>query len=279
MSQLGDSNNMVINAYDGVINWLRQLVSAVRANLVLFAICIFAAIALVFLYNRGKTEKYTASFTVSYDDLVRKIYGDRLYKINRLIKQREYDKIAGYLSIDQKTAASLVEIKGKNILGENLTEDMNTDRIPFIINFTVKDTSTVHKIQTGIVNFLEEGNTYSARNKELKAKEIEDEIAFVDRQLDMMDSLKRKYNAGIASSDEKSNSLTTIYNFSYELYKIRKDLLKKRTMPGNIHVIDDAIAAEATGWPTIVVLLLGIIGGILLFIFMILFVKPVFSRR
>jgi hypothetical protein len=280
MSENNSATGAKTNTYDRFIVSLRNLYLSVRSSRILFLTCFLLVSGVLVLYGLQKANKFTASFTVSYDDLVRKIYGDRLYKLNKLVRNKEYGKVATYLNVDRKTAEQLTQIKGKNILGEDLTEDMNTDRIPFMINFIVKDSSVIHNVQAGIVGFLEEGNAYSSISKSLKIKEINDEIQFIDSQLLMMDSLKKKYNAesSVAVTDEKNASLTTIYNFSYELYRTRKDLVKKKNLPGNIHVLDDAIVAEKVSFPVLIVVVGGFIGGLLLFMFITLFIRPIFRK-
>jgi hypothetical protein len=192
------------------------------------------------------------------------------------VQRGEYPKVAYYLGVNDQTAKSLRSVKGKNIVGDDLTQDMNTDKIPFVIKIEVADSAAIPKLQQGLVNFLEEGNAYSAATKALKIKEIDEELLFIDQQLQMMDSLKRKYNAATAISDERSGSLSNIYDFSYELYNRKKELLRKKTIPGTIQIIDDAIAAQAGGLPTLLVVLAGIFGGFVLFAFIVLFVKPAF---
>ncbi len=271
--------NFGASFYHSTIELLRKGFSAVRSNFILLLCCIAVALGIFSLYNIPKSNQFKASFTVAYDDLVRKIYGDRLYKINLLVNRGDFEKVAYYLSVDKHTASTLRSVKGKNIVGEDLTDDMNTDRIPFVIKIEVTDSAAISKLQAGLVSFLEEGNAYSATTKALKIKEINDELQFIDEQLRMMDSLKRKFNDGaVATTNNQNSSATNIYDFSYELYNKRKDLLRKKSMPGTIQVIDDAIVAQASGFPMIVMVILGVIGGFLLFIVTALFIKPALKR-
>lgn len=267
--------NFAANFYYSLIELLQKGLRAVKANFILLLCCIAAVLGLLSLYNVPKSNQFKASFTVAYDDLVRKIYGDRLYKINLLVKRGDFGKVAYYLSVDKQTASTLRSVVGKNILGDDLTQDMNTDRIPFVIKIEVTDSSTISKLQAGLVSFLEEGNAYSSTKKSLKIKEIDDELQFINDQLRMMDSLKRKFNDGaVTSSTDANGSPTNIYDFSYELYNKKKELLRKKSMPGTIQVIDDAIVAQASGFSVVLVIILSIVIGFFLFLFIILFIKP-----
>jgi hypothetical protein len=269
--------NVVTSSYYSIIEFLRKGFRAVRSNFILLLCCIALAVGLLSLYNAPRSRQFKASFTVAYDELVRKIYGDRLYKINLLVQKGEFKKVAYYLGVDKKTASSLRVVKGKNILGEDLTQDMNTDRIPFVISIQVADSAAIPKLQAGLVSFLEEGNAYSATTKALKIKEIDDELLFIDRQMQMMDSLKRKFNTETIVN-ERTSSPTNIYDFSYELYNRKKELLRKKNMPNTIQIIDDAIVAQKGGLSMPAVVFFGIVGGMVLFIVTVLFLKPAFRR-
>lgn len=232
--------------------------------------------------NLSQKNYYKSSFTVSYDDLVRKIYGDRLEKINILVSHHNYDKVSQLLGLPLSTSKTLVKIKGTNILGQDLSEDMNTDRIPFIVTITASDSSKIPAIQSGIVNFLEEGNNYMAEKKGIKNKEVLEEIEFIDKQMRMMDSLKKKYNENSFSISEMKNtnsSASTIYQFSYELYKRRQELARKKSMPSNVQVLDDAIAPKPVQKSTVTIFILGLFIGTCLYIFMKYIVIPVIRGR
>jgi hypothetical protein len=278
MAEMRNEENIIVTTYNLLIDAQRHLYRAIARNFLLLLACIALTTGLLFFYNSRKADNFRASFTVAYDEMVRKIYGDRLNKVNTLVQRKDVSAVAQLLGVNAKDAASLQAIKGKNILGEDLSDDLNVDKVPFIVEMTVKDSASIPRLQTGIVKFLETGNAYLASNRALKIQQIEDEIKFIDRQLAMMDSLKKLYNVSSLSISEKNASLTNIYSFSYDLYKNRQNLVRKKEMPGAIQVLDDAIAAKKTGWPVSLMILGGIAGGLLLFFFVMIFVKPAFRR-
>ncbi len=290
MSQLSDdktvkSNSSVSGLYDRLIAVLHRFILGIGKNIILFIVCVAIPVTMLVIVNNAEKNQYKSSFTVAYDDLVRKIYGDRLEKINALITHGNYGKVSYLLGLPVNTAKTLVKVKGSNILGQDLTEDMNTDRIPFIVTVTVKDTSKIPEIQERIVSFLEEGNAYMAEKKSIKIKEIQKELDFINEQLNLMDSLKRKFDANsISVSDMKASNYTnvsanTIYQFSYELYKRKQELERKKSMPANVQVIDDAIAPTSVRKSIITVVLMGLVAGTILYIIMLYFLIPVFRGR
>ncbi|MBW7912780.1 MAG: hypothetical protein H3C54_03555 [Taibaiella sp.] len=227
-----------------------------------------------------KANTYTASFTVMYEELVRKVYGDRLNKLNLLIEENN-SKAQALLGLSKKQINSLKQIEATNILGEPLSKDLNVDKIPFIVNVYVSDTSYVRDIQEGIVNYLENANQYLINKRRLKIKEIDDEISFINRELKMMDSLKRLYHVGITATSATSGSSSegSLYSLSYELYKKKQELLKKKEMPMNLYVIDDAIVPTKSNRSYVLMAAAGLITGFILYILLAYIVLPVLRYK
>ena len=285
----GTQPNALVKFYYSLISILRFCIAHVRRHLLLFISCIFIVTAAIYLKINGiGKQHYNISFTVSYEELARKIYGDRLEKINTLISNHDYNKVVTYLHVDRTIAKSLLRVRGKNILGEDLTEDMNLEKIPFVITMTLKDTNAVTQLQNGIVNYLETGTPYLVSKKAIKMEEVDNEIAFIDKQLAMMDSLKRMYNntsftsndAAVAGGDDKTLvSAGSVYSFSYNLYKKRQELLRKKAMPNNLQIIDDAIVPEDAKEPLSLILLAGIVSGIVLYALIAGILIPIFRKE
>lgn len=273
------NNNLIVGAYYAFILALRLFIAGIKKNFILFILCIIAVTAAVFVFFNKDKGTYDISFTVSYDELVRKVYGDRIVKLNEVVKEGDHARLANLLSVDKKAAGALVNLKAKNIVGDALEKDMNTDKIPFIVIARIKDTSVIMQLQAGIVSFLEEGNKYLASKKAIKIKEIDNEIAFIDRQLVMMDSLKREYQHFSSGASNEKASPSALYEFSYELYKKRQDLIKKKEMPANLQVIDDAIVPKPAQKPFVILLALGLIGGIVVYTIMVGLILPVFRKE
>ncbi len=273
-------NNQPVSIYDRLIAVLHSFYVGIRKNILLFFFCIILVPGLFIFMNMKKSNTYKASFTVMYEELVRKVYGDRLSKLNLLLEDNP-EKARNMLGLSQKQMNSLKRIEATNILGENLTKDLNVDRIPFIVNIYLNDTNNVKEIQEGILNYLENANSYLIGKRKLKMKEIEDEIAFIDRQLRMMDSLKQKFQVGTITTGGSNTNTSegSLYSLSYELYKKKQELLKKKEMPLNLYVIDDAIVPTRSNRSYILMTAAGLFTGLLLYIFMAYIVLPVIRYR
>lgn len=273
--------NSVQDVYNGVIRVSHNFLVSIKRHKLVFLVSILIGLAPAILMYTKDLNGYEASFTVSYDELVRKIYGDRLKKINSLVHQHDYNKVATFLDVDKNVAKSLISVKGTNILGEDLSKDMNTDKIPFIVNIMVKDSSYLRTLQNGIVRFLEYGNDYMVDKNKIKRKEITDELAFIDQQLNIMDSLKRGMTdkSATAGNDKEGNGMAPVFQFSYELYKKRQDLQRKKELVSSLQVVDDAIVSKNTTSSLAIYVAGGLILGFIVYIIVIGFILPVINYK
>lgn len=266
------------NMYDKIIAFFHGVYVDMKANIVILLACVIFFTGVLVFSNIKKGSTYTSSFTVVYEELVRKIYGDRIKKLNTLLNSNK-GKAQALLGLDKNTMADIDEISATNILGEDLTKDLNTDRIPFIVYITVSDTSNVAKIQNAILSYLETGNDYLNDKRKLKIAELNNELLFIDNQLNMLDTLKRKYY-GVANSSESSDmSEANVYQVSYELYKKKQELLKKIEMPQNLYIIDDALIPTKNNRSYVLITLAGIIAGFIAYLFIVYFVLPVIRYK
>lgn len=271
-----NNNPDTLGIYTKLIIILHKFYVDIRKNIAVFLLCVIATTALFLTLNIKKSNSYSASFTVVYEELVRKVYGDRLEKLDLLLQSNK-PKAQQILGLNDAAIASLKEISATNILGEDLSKDMNTDKIPFIVNISITDTSYILTIQKSIISYLENGNAYLIDKRKLKFKEIENELAFIDRQLNMMDTLKSKYydDQSVGKSDKNSDVGSSVYEISYELYKKRQELAKKLEMPMNLYVIDDAIVPSKNNKPMLLILFAGMVVGFVAYMFIAYIVLPV----
>lgn len=271
--------------YHTLIKMLHALIVSFRKNIVLFILCMVIGLLPLLIKNMNDGNAYRASFTVMFEELTRKIYGDRLSKLNTLVQRDQLGKVAVLLDVDKKTAASIKSIEAKNILGEDLDKDLNTDRIPFIVEFVTRDSSQVLPLQKAIVAFLETGNEYMADRKRIKNMETTEELEFINNQLKVIDSLNKKgniqtgYIASAGTSAKNTDQSGSTYDLSYELYKRKQELLRKERMPASLMVLDDAIVSEEAKHSLLFVLVVGTAIGFFIYTVLVAFLIPAFRYK
>ncbi len=278
----GDFSTSTKNLYYNIIKLLNRLIVSIRKNLLLLILCIAIGCVPFLVQYITNSNNYKASFTVAYDEVGRKIYGDRIEKINSLVQRGEYQKVANALGVKLSLCEALISVEGTNILGEDLSKDLNTDRIPFIVNIVVKDSTAITPIQNGLLNFLETGNEFMATRKKIKLLENMEELSYIDREMKVIDSLIKNENIGsheIPKTNTNTKNTGSLFEFSYELYKRKQELLRKERMPSSLLIVDDAIVYVEAKRPLALVLVLGFATGFILYIMLIAFIIPAFKFK
>lgn len=241
----------------------------------LFIICLILGITPLLLKNYSDSDLYKANFTVAYDELFRKIYGDRLAKLNTLVQHEQTQTLKNILATDEKTVQSLKNVSGKNILGDDLSKDLNTDHIPFVVEIVTDDSSKIIPLQNAIVHFLETGDDFMTKRMEVKMLENKEELDYINKQLSTIDTVYKKSGSAeplpVAQAKPSDNSTTSeqqadnsLIEFSYTLYKRKQELMRKQRMPQNLLIIDDAIVSVQKKRSTLIMIAAG---GVIGFIF------------
>ncbi len=275
-----------------VINWIRNIcynvlkiiytfLKDIKRNILLFIFCIVLVSCGSLYYRYAQPDTYTASFTISYREMVRLVYGNQLYKLNGLVQKRDYKRVGELLGVSEADASDLISLDAKNMLGVNLEKDLDNERGPFVVTMIVKKASSIYLLQDGILHFLET-NPLTVERRKVRMKEIDDELAFIDRQLVMMDSLKVAFNRHLpVESNEKSesdNSISSVYKFSYDLYKKRELLIKQKLIPDNLQIADSVVYPHNRKITTQLLTAISIAIILLLYLFLAYFVMPAWGK-
>lgn len=275
-----DSKDTNSTLYHKMLVLIHDVLTGIRKNIILLLVCIASVTGLLFIYNYQSTGVYSTSFTVIYEELVRKIYGDRLAKLDALVQKGDVAKLKELLYVPEDAVKSIVQIKGKNILGEDLDKDLNTDKIPFVVELDFTDATYVPQIQEGILHFLEDGNDYLKEKKALRIQETETEIKFIDAQLAMLDTMKKQLSSEPVFKKigkEQSTELGGVYEFSYSLFKKKQLLEAKAAMPSNLKIIDDIVVPIPKGRPTWLIMAAGAVLGFIVYLFFVYLVIPAYK--
>ena len=275
------------NFYYKSIRFLHSVIVNIRKNIVLFIICLLTGILPLVIKNVADSNEYKASFTVAYDELFRKIYGDRLEKINTLVGLKQTKVLSNLLKVDEKTTNALKSVEGKNILGEDLSKDLNTDHIPFVVELVVDDSSQIVPLQNSIVKFLETGNDFMAARKNVKLLENKEELEYINRQLGIIDTAYKTGNVNDdiapvkteASSGTANKTPGSLIEFSFDLYKRKQELLRRERMPQTLFILDDAIVSVEKRRPIALMVLAGTVIGLILYSLLAGIIIPAFKFK
>ncbi|HXS38459.1 MAG TPA: hypothetical protein VN721_17280 [Flavipsychrobacter sp.] len=267
--------NICYNVLKIIYTFLRD----VKRNILLFIFCVVLVSCVSLYYRYAQPDTYTASFTISYREMVRLVYGNQLYKLNELVQRKDYKRVGQFLGMSEADASDLISLNAKNVLGVNLEKDLDNDRGPFVVTMVVKKASSIYMLQYGILHFLET-NPLTVERRKVRMKEIDDELAFIDRQLAMMDSLKIAFNKHLPTEiNEKSdNSISSVYKFSYDLYKKREVLIKEKLIPDNLQVADSVISPQNRKISNQLLAIISVAAILILYSFLVYLIIPAWKK-
>ena len=94
--------------YRSFIAGLHNILISIKRHIRLFIFCLLTPVAIFVVYYFAGANKYESSFTVVYEELTRKVYGDRLEKLNILAKREDYQNLRYLLGIKPEIAKTII---------------------------------------------------------------------------------------------------------------------------------------------------------------------------
>jgi len=194
--------------------------------------------------------------TLSYVHLEKKIYGDMLLDLNRAVDQGELSEVPGFTDVSEGTIEALVEVRGVNIKGEPLSEDLSAERVPFYLKLEMQDKDHLDELESAILTFLDSPQFVQERlvYNEERAK------AKIENLTGQIESIKTELE-----ESEDSEVRATLFD---QLEQLRAQLEETRgslQFNRNIEVLDGLeVATVVMNEPSLKWLWMGVTGGILL---------------
>jgi len=193
---------------------------------------------------------------LSYVHLEKMIYGDMLLDLNRAVDQGELSEVPGFTDVSEGTIEALVEVRGVNIKGEPLSEDLSAERVPFYLKLEMQDKDHLDELESAILTFLDSPQFVQERlvYNEERAK------AKIENLTGQIESIKTELE-----ESEDSEVRATLFD---QLEQLRAQLEETRgslQFNRNIEVLDGLeVATVVMNEPSLKWLWMGVIGGILL---------------
>jgi hypothetical protein len=212
-----------------------------------------------------KPKVYEAGMTVSYIHYEKKIYADMLAKLDRLATSKSSKALSSLLDIPEDVTSNLASIRGYNIRGEELTEDLSTERIPFYINVKVLDVEILPELQSAIVNYLDGTDFIQDRLNYMRQKS-EDELRFLELRLSVVDSLSKiLFLKEDKMLGEKTVTRMELLEETLTLFDKIQEVKGSLAFNHNIEVLDGFVANDKpSGKGMVVWIAYGLLAGIAL---------------
>jgi hypothetical protein len=198
---------------------------------------LFITAAAFYYYASTKSDLYTgtASFTFRY--LNKKVYGDRLFMVQRLVEQQQASDLAKLLQIPVKSAKSIVSFHAKNVAGSPLQEDYTEQKYPFYTEVITTNKVGFYQLENALVNYL---NTSKFDQDYIRSEHIKlrKKQQIFQADLKRIDSLKELIT--INDLPNYTEAITLIENISNQLLAIEQQLKK----PVSIEVLNEFVPVK-----------------------------------
>lgn len=197
LSQIRDSFRLFIRL-------VALLAAFLRRNLGILLLCLVLGVGGTWLYFNLAKPKYEVSITLSYNKLAKKIYGDALVKLQRLIADKNAQSLARQLNISAENALDIISIDSRNMRNDPLISHMDQDKEPFSVITTTKSRVLADSVSYRILSYLE-NIPYIKESMGIELKRLEEEEKHLASELALLDSLRILYNQNLKQNLNKSN--------------------------------------------------------------------------
>ena len=162
--------------------------------------------------------------------------------LNTHIHDKDIDYLVSKLNLTEAEAKKLTEFKIISALTPMSQQMSEKEKIIVVITVRVSDNSILAKLQSGIIYYLS-SNEYIKLRVEENKKEIRKNIASLDREINMLDTLKIKISHGKFSSlkvgDVMMIDLAGLYSLSIGLNEKKHAQLHALAQVDSIQLIED----------------------------------------
>jgi hypothetical protein len=192
---------------------------------------LITGMAVGFSYYSSRPAYFQVSMIAESSAAYRKTLAEMIQSLNGLIGSRSQTKLASALHISDQNAKQISLIEMTNLSNESLENDTSTKyNQPFKIIARIHNAGLTDTFQNAIENYL---NTKPALKQiqDVQVKFYNEKLAYTDKELAKLDTLKTEYNRFLASSKITSTFYSndvdpsTIYKQSTELINEKGTIL------------------------------------------------------
>lgn len=210
--------------------------------------------------------KYESTMVVNSKILTENNATNLLESLQELIDDKYYTLLASQLKIEDSVAEKVYEIN-VDALNEGEDESETKEQVFLQIAVTVSDTGILPQLEKGIINFLE-NNQYANRRVSLKRERFTALITETQEEINQIDSLKNKVDAGLLLQGQGANVVmmepVNIYTASIALFEKKQDYIEQLELANSIHLVKGFIAFQKPVSPK---LMINVISGMALGVF------------
>jgi hypothetical protein len=199
----------------------------IRKSKLLLLTGLITGLAVGFSYYSSRPAYFQVSMIAQSSSAYRKTLVEMIQSLNGLIGSRSQAKLANELSISEQQARQISLLEMTDLFNESLENDTSTRyNQPFKITARIQNSNLTDTFQNAIANYL--NNKPSLKSvKDDQVRFYKEKLAYTDKELAKLDTLKTEYNRFLASS----KITTTYYSNDVDpstIYKQSNDLINEK---------------------------------------------------
>ena len=197
-----------------------------------------------YLYYVTRPVYYKVSMVVEFNELTKRNYAEMFDQLNTLTGSTA--RLSKELNVSPEVAANISSFDSRNLNNDPLREDTSTRKYQsFKIILGLRNNEIADTLERAVVNYL--NNSPFLKKIKIEQKKITvEKLAFINSDLDKMDSLKKAYNSFVSRPN-----MATFYNNAFnpaELYEQSTLLAKERDILKRWLAMDTAAVTILDGF-------------------------------
>lgn len=214
----------ILRSFFSVIDLSAEVI---RKSKLLLLTGLISGLAVGFSYYTSRPAYYEVSMIAESSAAYRKTLYEMIKSLNSLIGSRSQGKLSSELNISEQQSRQISLIEMTGLSNESLENDTSTKyNQPFKIIARIHNPSLTDTFQNAIEKYLNNKSTL----KKIQDAQVEfynEKLAYTDKELAKLDTLKTEYNRFLASSKITS----TFYSNDVDpstIYKQSNDLINEK---------------------------------------------------
>jgi hypothetical protein len=146
----------------------------------------FAVLMTGLLYLEAQQYQVTTTFV--YTELHPKIFGDMADKLNATIKTESTQRVAELLHLSVEDAGKIKGVVVSDNRGKPLSNNYSTRKEPMLVTIKLAAPLPEDSLRQAISQYFND-NPFTADRLELKKRQLNEELAYIDVKLQTIDSI------------------------------------------------------------------------------------------
>lgn len=218
---------------------------------------------------RQRAAEYQMAATFVYADLHPKAFGDMVAKLDALLSNGRTDKVSQLMQLTELQARKIKKVEISDIKGKELSTNYTFRKEPMTFTITLSGWMAEDSLRRAITGYFN-SNPFTADRLELKKLQLREEMAYIGKKLQDIDSILENLYTGnrlpasaqstVTIESSEGKNAYELLSFSRELQQRKAEIERSLAIPENVVPIDNFILLPQARWDTRHIIPYGILG-------------------